>query len=104
MGKSIHVVLDPRVCVALREEARRKGTSVSKVAQRAIVAELKVRDVPVFTVEDLEERVPGPNAIPGKKMTLRSADVEGNGERASRPYDSAEELLGDLHRAVGLDA
>jgi hypothetical protein len=107
MGKSIHMVLDPLVHAALRREARRQKMSVSKVAQRAIVAELKIRGVPVFAWEDLEEldeRIPGTRLLPEEKMVLTKEDIESNVERGGKVYATAEELIEDLHHEVGLDS
>jgi hypothetical protein len=101
------MVLDPLVHTALREEARKRGTSISKVAQRAIVAGLKIRGVPVFTLDDLEEmdeHIPGPRSLPGEKMILMREDIKNNRVCGGKVYHTAEKLIGDLHREVGLDS
>jgi hypothetical protein len=84
------------------KKTRKRGTSIAKVPQRAMVAGLKIRGVPVFTLDDLEEmdeRIPGPQSSPDEKMILTREDI--NNRVRGGKYRTAEELIGDLRREIG---
>ncbi|MDR3117105.1 MAG: hypothetical protein LBT98_00815 [Puniceicoccales bacterium] len=107
MARSIHVVLKPRVHSALLKDAERRGISISKAVQRAVVIALGISDVPVFTAEDLQKKAEdgAPGAfLPGEKMLFGRKDIDGDREIASRFYESASEAIGDLRRETGVDA
>jgi hypothetical protein len=105
MAKTIHAILDSKVHRALLEEAERRGISISKAVQRAIVIAFGVDGVPVFTYGELgklgrqeETSIPGPDALPGESMVVSRQDIENEMKLAPscRSYASADELLQDL--------
>jgi hypothetical protein len=107
VSRSIHAILDSKVHSELIKDAKRRGISLSKAIQRAIVIALSIPDVPVFTAEDFvngndcaRER----HFLPGEKMIFTDEDLEQDNEIVSRIYNSAAEAIKDLHNEAGLDA